>query len=342
MLASGRLVLGPRLARLEARLAARVGVPHALGVASGTDALLLALRALGVGEGDEVVTVANTAVPTVAAIRAAGARPVFVDVEEDTSLLDVGRLEAALSPRTRCLVPVHLFGQVVDMGPLLALARARGLAVLEDCAQAFGAAGPAGQAGALGDAGAFSFYPTKVLGAFGDAGAVVTARPELHARLVRLRQYGMAGGPEALEEGLNSRLDELQAALLDLRLDRVDAAAARRRAIARRYQDGLAGVGDLGLPAVRPGRTHQFYVYTVRTARRDALQRHLAGRGIESKVNYPVPIHLMPAYRPLGHAPGDLPVTERLAGAILSLPMYPELPDAQVDEVIDAVRAFFA
>jgi dTDP-4-amino-4,6-dideoxygalactose transaminase len=338
---SGRLVLGSRLAAFETRFAAACGVPHAVGVASGTDALFLALKGLQIGVGDEVVTVANTAVPTVAAIRAAGATPVFVDVEEDTFLMDVGRVERVLSPRTRCLLPVHLLGQMVDMLPLLACASRHGLSVIEDCAQACGATCEGRPAGSLGDVGAFSFYPTKVLGAFGDGGALTTSRADLHERLRRLRFYGMGEGGRAEEEGYNSRLDELQAALLDARLARLDASVSRRRRIVRIYEEGLAGVGDLGLPAVGRGRTHQHYVYTVRTARRDALRRHLAERGIETKVNYPDPIHLMPAYGFLGYAPGSLPVTERLAGTILSLPMYAELPEADAVEVVSAVRSFF-
>lgn len=338
VLSSGRLVLGPRLAAFEARLAARCGVRHAVGVASGTDALLLALRALGIGRGDEVVTVANTAVPTVAAIRMAGATPAFVDVEEDTFLMDPTLLERAVTPRTRCILPVHLLGQMVEMGPVLECARRHRLSVVEDCAQACGASDQGHPAGSLGDAGAFSFYPTKVLGAFGDGGAVITSRPELHERLRGLRAYGMRDGQVAAEEGYNSRLDELQAALLDRRLERLEEAVAARRRIAQIYDEGLSGVADLQLPVVGPGRTHQRYVYTVRTSRRDALARALAERGIETKVNYPTPIHLMPAYRGLGYPAGSLPVTERLAGTILSLPMYPELPEAAAAEVVSAVR----
>jgi len=342
VLGSGRLLLGPRLEAFEARLAAACGVPHAVGLASGTDALHLTLRALGIGEGDQVVTVANTAVPTVAAIRAAGATPVFVDVEEETFLMDVARLEATVGPRTRCILPVHLFGQMVDMAPLLACAQRHGLAVVEDCAQACGATYRGRPAGCLGDAGAFSFYPTKVLGAFGDAGAVTTSRPDLRERLRDLRTYGMQGGAVARVEGINSRLDELQAALLTVRMGRLDAAVARRRRIAELYDTGLGGVGDVRLPTIAAGRTHQYYLYTIRTAQRDALQRHLGDQGIGTKVNYPVPIHRMPAYRHLDVRPGALPVTERLAGTLLSLPIYPELTDAQVAEVVGAVRAFFA
>lgn len=341
VLSSGRLVLGSRLAAFEQKFANFCRVPHAVGVASGTDAIFLALKALGIGSGDDVITVANTAVPTIAAIRAAGATPVFVDVEEDTFLMDVTQLERATTRNTRCILPVHLFGQMADMQPLLKYAGRFGLAVVEDCAQACGATYRGHRAGNMGDAGAFSFYPTKVLGAFGDGGMVATSRPKLHERLRRLRFYGMESGYYAEEEGYNSRLDELQAALLDRKLDRLDNAVSRRRHIAAIYDSGLSGVGDIQLPAVRPERTHQYYLYTIRTEHRDRLMAHLTAQGMETKVNYPNPIHLMRGYQFLGYRPGSLPVTEHLAGTILSLPMYPELPDDHAAMVVDAIRRYF-
>ena len=339
---SGRLVLGSRLAAFEHKFAGFCRVPHAVGVASGTDAIFLALKALGVGSGDEVITVANTAVPTVAAIRAAGATPVFADVEEDTFLMDVTLLGKVITRRTRCILPVHLFGQMADMLLLKEVAGRHGLSVVEDCAQACGATCHGHRAGSLGDAAAFSFYPTKVLGAFGDGGMVTTCRPELDERLRRLRFYGMQSGYYAEEEGYNSRLDELQAALLDRRLDGVDEAVARRRRIAAIYDEGLTGVGDIRIPAVRPHRCHQYYLYTIRTGKRDGLMAFLAAQGIETKINYPDPIHLMRGYRFLGYSAGTLPVTERLAGTILSLPMYPELPEEHAAAVVAAIRRYFA
>jgi len=339
---SGRLVLGSRLAAFENRFADFCNVPYSVGVASGTDAIFLALKALGIGNGDDVITVANTAVPTVAAIRAAGANPVFVDVEEDTSLMDVSLLERVITRRTRCILPVHLFGHMVDMQSLLEFANGCGLSVVEDCAQACGATCNGYRAGSLGDAGAFSFYPTKVLGAFGDGGMLTTCRPELQEKLRRLRFYGMRSGYYAEEEGYNSRLDEVQAALLDSKLDRLDQAVELRRRIADIYDKGLAETGDIGLPAVRPHCGHQYYLYTIRTKRRAELMNYLADQGIESKVNYPDPIHLMHGYRFLGYPPGSLPVTERLAESILSLPMYPELPKEHADVVVAAIRRFFA
>lgn len=339
---SGRLVLGSRLDAFERKFADFCRVPHSVGVASGTDAIFLALKALEIGNGDEVITVANTAVPTVAAIRAAGATPVFVDVEEDTSLMDVAQLESAITRHTRCILPVHLFGQMVDMLPLLECANRYGLSVVEDCAQACGATYQGYLAGSLGDAGAFSFYPTKILGAFGDGGLVATSHPELHSRLCRLRFYGMQSGYYAQEEGYNSRLDELQAALLDRKLDRLEHAVTRRQHIAETYDKGLAGVGDIGLPAVRPQRRHQYYLYTIRTDRRDELMAYLASHGIESKINYPDPIHLMSGYHFLGYRPGSLPTTERLARTILSLPMYPELPVEHAAAVTACISRFFS
>jgi dTDP-3-amino-2,3,6-trideoxy-4-keto-D-glucose/dTDP-3-amino-3,4,6-trideoxy-alpha-D-glucose/dTDP-2,6-dideoxy-D-kanosamine transaminase len=341
VLASGRLILSAEVLRFERDFAAFCGVPWGVGVNSGTDALFLALKAIGVGPGDEVLTVANTAVPTVAAIRAAGATPVFVDVEEETYLMDLGQVSARLTPRLKAAVPVHLAGLAVDMPGLLQILRPRGIAVVEDCAQACGAACGGRRVGGFGDAGAFSFYPTKVLGAFGDAGMVVTSDEALSRRLRRLRFYGMDQEYVAEEEGYNSRLDELQAALLSLRLAHLDEAVAARRSVARRYDEALAGLGDLRLPAARAGRDHHYYLYTVRTDRRDELRRFLSSQGIETKINYPVPVHLMPAYRFLGYRAGDLPVTERLAATILSLPIYPEMPPGHVERVTEAVREFF-
>ncbi len=338
--ASGRLILGSRVAAFEEHFAAFCGCRFGVGVNSGTDALFLALKALDIGPGDEVITVANTAVPTVAAIRASGATPVFVDVEEDTFLMDVARVEEAVTPRTRCILPVHLYGQAVDMGPLLEVARSRKIEVVEDCAQAAGAVYRGERVGSFGAVGAFSFYPTKVLGGFGDGGMAVTGREDLYQRLRRLRFYGMEGGYYSEEEGYNSRLDEIQAALLDFRLPSLDGEIDRREKIAAIYGTGLAGVGDIALPTVGSDRNHQYYLYTIRTGRRDELKAYLEGCGIESRINYPAPIHLMRGYSFLGYREGSLPVTERLAGEILSLPMYPDLSTEEAERVVDTVRSF--
>lgn len=338
---SGRLILGPEVSGLEERFAAYCGVDCGVGVASGTDALFLALKGLGIGIGDEVITVANTAVPTVAAIRATGATPVFVDVRDETALIDCEKIPAVLSPRSRCLLPVHLGGLACEMDALLRLAGEHKLFLVEDCAQATGAHFQGKKVGSFGDAAAFSFYPTKILGAYGDGGMIVTSADDLAEKLRRLRFYGMEGGYYALEEGYNSRLDELQAALLTLRLAGLDAEVKERQRLASRYDAALAGVGDLRLPAIPAGQSHQYYLYTLRTARRDELMAFLAGHGIESRINYPTPIHLMSGYAFLGYAAGALPVTERLAGEILSLPLYPDLPDSDQDQVVTAIQAFY-
>lgn len=338
---SGRLILGPEVSGFEERFAAYCGVDCGVGVASGTDALFLALKGLGIGIGDEVITVANTAVPTVAAIRATGATPVFVDVRDDTGLIDCAKIPAVLTAHSRCLLPVHLGGLACEMEALLCLAREYNLFLLEDCAQATGAQYQGKKVGSFGTAAAFSFYPTKILGAYGDGGMILTSDHELAEKLRRLRFYGMEGGYYALAEGYNSRLDEVQAALLNLRLAGLDAEVQERQHLAGRYDAALNGVGDLRLPIVPHGQSHAYYLYTVRTSRRDELMNFLATRGIESRINYPTPIHLMSGYAFLGYAPGSLPITEQLAGEILSLPLYPELPEGEQHEVIAAIQAFY-
>lgn len=339
---SGRLILGNCVSEFEKNLAAYCGTAHGIGVNSGTDALFLALKALGIGAGDEVITVSNTAVPTVAAIRATGATPVFVDIVADTFLMDVSRIEEKLTPCTRCILPVHLYGQMVQMEPLLALAKARGLAVLEDCAQSTGAAQDGRKSGSLGDGAAFSFYPTKILGGFGDGGMVLTNAKELADKLRRLRFYGMEKNYYSVEEGYNSRLDEIHAAILDLKLKTLDDQIARRRQIAALYDAGLGGVGDVLPPKTGAGNFHAYYVYTIRTSRRDALKDFLAKHEIGSQINYPTPIHRMTGYAFLGLGPGALPVTERVNTEMLSLPLYPEMTDADVATVTAGVRDFFA
>ncbi|MEU8763242.1 DegT/DnrJ/EryC1/StrS family aminotransferase [Streptomyces sp. NPDC048659] len=334
---SGRLVLADSVRSFEEEFAARHGAGHCVGVDNGTNAVKLALEALGVGPGDEVITVSNTAAPTVLAITGTGATPVFVDVREDY-LMDVSQVEAAITPRTRCLLPVHLYGQCVDMAPLEELAARHGLAVLEDCAQAHGARHHGRPAGTMGKAAAFSFYPTKVLGAYGDGGAVLTSDPEVAEALRRLRYYGMEERYYVTAlPGHNSRLDEVQAEILRRKLRRLDSYVADRREVARRYAEGLADT-DLVLPGTNPGNEHVYYVYVVRHPRRDAIIEALRERDIELNISYPWPVHTMTGFRHLGHREGSLPVTERLAGEIFSLPMYPSLaPDAQ-DRVVEALR----
>lgn len=335
---SGRLVMGESVRGFEEEFAAYHGIAHCVGVDNGTNAIKLGLQALGVGPGDEVITVANTAAPTIVAIDSVGATPVFVDVRADDHLMDTTRVEAALTERTRCLLPVHLYGQCVDMRPLRELADAHGLVILEDCAQAHGARHHGALAGTMSDAAAFSFYPTKVLGAYGDGGATVTASEEVAGNLRRLRYYGMEDRYYVLETPAhNSRLDEVHAEILRRKLGRLDTYVADRRAIARRYADGLGDTG-LELPPVAEGNDHVYYVYVVRHPRRDEIIDRLRGHGIELNISYPWPVHTMTGFAHLGYRPGDLPVTEKLADAVFSLPMYPSLPAGSQEKTISALR----
>lgn len=337
VLRSGRLILGPGVAAFEREFSAYCGVRHGVGVNSGTDALTLALRTLDLRPGDEVITTSNTAIPTVAAIVSAGGSPRFVDIESDTCLMDVSALDAAITPRTRCIIPVHLFGQCVDMDAVTSVAARRGITVLEDCAQSAGAEYHGRRAGSLSPVAAFSFYPTKILGAFGDAGMIVTSDDALAARLRRLRVYGTEGRYYAEEHGYNSRLDELHAEILRRRLRRIDGYLERRRALAGRYDAALRDSG-LQLPHTRPGNSHAYHLYVVRHPARDRLVAALAERGITVGIHYPWPIHLMRAYASPEYRAGSLPVTERAAGEIFSLPLYPSLTNAEQDRVCDALE----
>ncbi|MGP4100633.1 DegT/DnrJ/EryC1/StrS family aminotransferase [Nonomuraea sp. KM90] len=335
---SGRLILGQSVRAFEEEFAAYHGVRHCTGVDNGTNAIKLALQALGVGPGDEVITVSNTAAPTVVAVDAVGATPVFTDVDPVTYLMDVSQVEAAITPRTRCLLPVHLYGQCVDMAPLERLAAAHDLVILEDCAQAHGARHHGRAAGSMGHAAAFSFYPTKVLGAYGDGGAVITPDDGVDAALRRLRYYGMERTYYVVETpGHNARLDEVQAEILRRKLTRLDRYVAGRRAVAARYAEGLAGT-DLVLPATADGNEHAYYLYVVRHPRRDAIIEALRAYDIHLNISYPWPVHTMSGFAHLGHSPGSLPVTEALAQEIFSLPMYPSFPVELQEKVIAALR----
>ncbi|MER6347556.1 DegT/DnrJ/EryC1/StrS family aminotransferase [Streptomyces sp. NPDC001595] len=335
---SGQLVLGESVKGFEEEFAAWHGAGHAVGVDNGTNALKLALQALGVGPGDEVITVSNTAAPTVIAIDGTGATPVFVDIDEDDYLIDVSQVEAAITPRTKALLPVHLYGQIVDLPALKAIADKHGLALLEDCAQAHGARQHGRLAGTTGDAAAFSFYPTKVLGAYGDGGAVVTSRDDIDAALRKLRYYGMEKVYYTVQTPAhNSRLDEVQAEILRRKLTRLDAYVAGRQEVARRYQEGL-GDTELILPKVNEGNTHVYYVYVVRHPERDRIIEALKAYDISLNISYPWPVHTMTGFAHLGYGKGSLPVTERLAEEIFSLPMYPALDPGLQDKVIAAIR----
>ena len=339
VLESGRYILGEEVRQFEGEFGAFVGVPHAIAVASGTDALQIALSACGIGAGDEVITVAHTAVATVAAIELCAATPVLVDIEPDYFTMDSKALEAAVTPRTKVILPVHLYGQPADLGPILEVARRHGLRVIEDCAQAHGAVYAGRRVGTWGDLGCFSFYPTKNLGAMGDGGIIVTADPGLAERVRLLREYGWAERYVSRLPGLNSRLDELQAAILRVKLGHLDADNARRARLAALYGEALSETG-LGLPRCRPGVTHVYHLYVVRANRRDALQGFLASRQIGALIHYPVPVHMQPAYRDRLRGADRLPESERAAREVLSLPIYAEMLEDDVQAVVKAVHAF--
>lgn len=343
VLDSGQLILGREVQGFEAAFAAALACAEsqnegqAIGVNSGTDALVLAMRALGIGPGDEVITVPNTAVPTLSAIRIAGARPVLVDVADDTLLMDIEQLPAALSAHTKAIIPVHLHGLALSMDPLLHFARQHGLAVIEDCAQAFGSSDRGRAVGTMGDIGCFSFYPTKNLGAYGDGGLCFTHSPELATRLRQLRMYGFSNGTEAMIDGFNSRLDELQAAILSLKLTYFGSDLEKRKALAQRYHARL-DPEKYRLPALPRERVHSFHIFAVRTPFRDLLKERLATSGIMTGIHYAQPLHLMPAFHDLGFARGSLPVAERAASELLSLPLFPELREDEQDAVIRALN----
>ncbi|WP_300154666.1 DegT/DnrJ/EryC1/StrS family aminotransferase [Solidesulfovibrio sp.] len=337
VLGSGKLILGPHVAAFEEEFAAYCGAKHGVGCDNGTSAVMLALLACGIAPGDEVITVSNTAVPTVSAIVSAGGTPRFVDIDPATYLMDAARLEAAVTPRTKAVIAVHLFGQCVDMEAVQAVADRHGLTVVEDCAQAHGATRNGRVAGSMSDAAAFSFYPTKILGTYGDGGMVLTSRDDVAARLKRLRFYGMEKTYYALEHGFNSRLDEIHAAILRGKLKHLPGYIARRRELAARYDASLAGT-SLILPATAPGNSHAYYLYVARHPKRDAVLARLKERGVNCNISYPWPIHTMTGYTHLGYKEGDLPETERAAREIFSLPMYPSLSDAEQDTAIAALR----
>ena len=373
VLTSGRYIGGPEVEELEREFAQFCDVPHAVAVASGTDALRFALMISGVGPGSEVITSPFTFIATTEAISQAGARPVFADVDPESLTLDPEPVETSITPRTKAIVPVHLYGQTADMAPVLALARQRGIAVIEDACQAHGAryggsaAGPPRMAGALGDAGCFSFYPTKNLGGCGEGGMVTTGPPDMAERVRRLRDHGQSEKYVHPEEGYNGRLDALQAAILRVKLKRLGAWNERRRTLAARYtarlrEMGLAAAVDetrggrqerdgapLILPTEMPWGAHVYHLYSVRVTAaglagpagrspRDRLRAALLEKGIETGVHYPIPLHLQSAYAWMGLKEGSFPQAERAAREVLSLPLYPEMIEAQVDRVCEALR----
>lgn len=331
---SGQYILGPHVKIFEKSFAAYCETGHAIGVGSGTDALSLSLLAAGVGPGDEVITVSHTAIATASAIACIGAVPVFVDTESPFYTLDPSSLTDALSPKTKAIIPVHLFGQAVDMDPILAFARNHDLVVIEDCAHAHGARYKGRRVGSMGEFGCFSFYPTKNLGGIGDGGAVVTHSADAAVRIRQLREYGWDDTRVSQDVGMNSRLDELQAAILSVNLKYLDQDTGRRRAIAAQYDTALAGL-NVELPQVRSDVEHVYHLYVIATDRRDALKDHLQSDNIEPGIHYAVPVHLQSAYR--NARQGVLAVTERMAGRVLSLPMYPALSDDDVNAVVASI-----
>jgi dTDP-4-amino-4,6-dideoxygalactose transaminase len=340
VLSRGRFILGEEVESFERELAAHLGISRVITCASGTDAIAIALLAAGARPDDEVLLPANACVPVIAGVRLAGARPRLSDVDPGSLTLSREHAERALGPGVRFLLAVHLYGGLADVDGLRELARERGIVLLEDCAQSLGASAQGRPAGTFGSAAALSFYPTKNLGAYGDGGAVATEDATIARNAGRLRQYGWSRRDFSEVEGRNSRMDELQAAILRAKLPFLESDNDRRRAIARRYDEALRDLPLLFLRA-RSGSISAPHLYPVRTGARDALRDHLSVRGIETAIHYPVPLHLQPAYAFLGHAPGDFPGAEEACRTILSLPIYPTLADEQVEMVVSAVREFF-
>lgn len=341
VLASAHFVLGPEVDAFETEFAAYCESAHCIGVNSGTSALHLALLAAGVGPGDEVVTVSHTFVATVAAIRYTGASPVFVDVRADSSTMDPEQLERVITPRTRAVIPVHLYGQCADMDPICEIARAHGLVVVEDAAQAHGAFYRGRRAGSIGEMACFSFYPGKNLGAYGEGGAVVTSDPELAARIRVLRDHGQTRKYQHEVLGYNHRLEALQAAVLRVKLRRLDGWNADRRRVADAYRRNLQGAGVRLAHDMAYGEPVH-HVFPIFTPDRERLRVELAESGIAASIHYPIPVHMQPAFADLGLGAGALPVSERLAAETLSLPMYPELDEEDVRRVAGAVRRLSA
>jgi len=333
---------GPVVAQFESEFAAFCGSRHAIGVGNGTDALWLALLACGIGPGDEVITVPNTFMATAEAITHTGATPVFVDVDERSYTINPDLLERARSPRTKAVIPVHLFGQVADMDQILSFGRKHGLFVIEDAAQAHGAEYKGRKAGSMGDVGCFSFYPGKNLGAFGEAGAIVTNDYKLLEKIRILRDHGQARKYYHTMVGWNCRMDGIQAAILRIKLRHLDQANQRRRAHARQYDRLFHDLEDVGIPFEVAAGQHVYHIYPIRVLERDGVMRLLEEKGIGCAIHYPIPIHLQEAYRDLGYGKGSFAISERLCSTFMSLPMFPELTEAQVELVVESVRESLA
>jgi dTDP-4-amino-4,6-dideoxygalactose transaminase len=337
VLESQHFILGPEVQSLEREIASYVGSKFGVGVASGTDALILALKSCDVGAGDEVLCPSFTFIATADAVSLLGAKPVFIDIDPKTFMMDPLKLEQAISLRTKAVIPVHLYGQAADMDAVVEIARKHNLRVIEDCAQAIGATYKGKRVGTFGDLGCFSFFPSKNLGGYGDGGMVVTDSELLAKRLRSLRSHGAVKKYFSEEQGWNSRLDEIQAAILRVKLRHLETWAAARRERAARYDVLLRNVAEVTRPVVHMSGTHVFHQYTIRVPNRDRVQNFLAEAGIVTAVYYPTPIHLQPIYRSLGYRSGNLPETEKAAREVLSLPIYPELTEAQVQRIASAL-----
>jgi len=338
---SNGYILGPDVKAFEEEFAAWSGCKEAIGVASGLDALKLSLRALGVGPGDNVITAANTFIATTLAISSIGATPVLVEMDPTSFNLDPSLLAAAITPRTKAILPVHLYGQPADMQPIIEVAEKHGLPVMEDASQAHGAEYKGKRVGSLGEVAGFSLYPGKNLGAYGDGGVITTQNSELAETLRTMRNYGSSEKYRHDLLGENSRLDSLQAAILRLKLPHMDRWNQQRAQNADAYRERLHGVGDLQLPQVSPDCRHVYHLFVIRTSHRDELMKYLQANGVGCIIHYPIPIHLQPAYKEHHWQEGDFPITETCAKEILSLPMFPELAVEQIDYVCETIRQFF-
>lgn len=341
VLDSGWYILGKELESFEREFAVYNGAHHAVGVASGTEAIQLALTSLGVGRGDEVITPVNTAIPTAMAIAACGAMPRFVDVDDATSNIDVSRLEQAITKKTRAIVPVHLYGRACNIEEIMKIANRHGCSVVEDCAQAQGAMRAKKKVGNFGALGAFSFYPTKNLGCYGDGGIVATSDKRLADKLRLLRNYGQSSRYRCEVQGINSRLDEIQAAILRVKLRHLAGWTSRRQRLSGVYSENLRNIDGVITPLIGKAAEHVFHLYVIRCRRRDELKEYLADRGIETQIHYPIPLHLQKAFKGLRYRRGDFPVAERLSGEILSLPIFPSLTDREVLAVCESIRLFY-
>lgn len=331
-------ILSDEMKQFEDEFASYCGAKHGVGVANGTEALFLALKALNIGDGDEVIVPSNTFIATAAAVSHTGATPVFVDCDPETYCIDPSRIGSAITEKTRAIMPVHLYGHPADMDAIMGIARANGLKVVEDCAQAHGTLYKGKHAGSIGDAAGFSFYPSKTLGAYGDAGMVLTNSDEVADSLKLLRDNGRTTWYEHAIIGYNSRLDGIQAAILRIKLKYLDKWVEARRAHAQHYQELLGDVQGLTLPIEKPYAKHSYYVYVIRTNNRDAVMAKLKENGCGCGIHYPLPLHLQPAYAFLGGREGDMPVAEEYAKQIISIPMFPELTSEQVSEAAGIIK----